>query len=104
MKAVDRALIFLAAFWAAFSWGSAIGQTFICLPGGALTDRLQTHRNETPTGAGITNGNAVVQLFTSNDGATWTLVLHTADGRACLIASGVEWERWTKPVDPKETH
>ncbi len=33
----------------------------------------------------------VMELFTSGDGQTWTLMLSFPDGKSCLFASGTDW-------------
>ena len=42
-------------------------------------------------GGGIVNDKAVMIVFVSPDGATWTLAALGTDGKACLVASGVDW-------------
>ncbi len=34
---------------------------------------------------------ALVELLTTKDGTTWTIILTSPQGRSCLIASGEGW-------------
>lgn len=54
--------------------------------------RLKDQYHERPTGVGITENGAVVELTTSDSG-TWTLLVSFPNGRACLMATGDGWEQ-----------
>ena len=47
---------------------------------------------EQPTAMGLASNGGVIELFTSSDGATWTLVLTMPNGSSRLIAAGEGWE------------
>ncbi|TIM14451.1 MAG: hypothetical protein E5Y67_12285 [Mesorhizobium sp.] len=64
-----------------------------------LKKALLENANELPSGSGITaKGNAAVIVFASPGGATWTIAIIGADGRACPVASG---ENWLDVIPPK---
>jgi hypothetical protein len=64
---------------------------------------LFDQHNERPTELGVTNGNAVMQLFTSAKGS-WTLVLTLPAGPSCIAGAGENWQRLKlKPRKPKGT-
>lgn len=47
---------------------------------------------EAPAGSGILGeGNAVLMIFASPKGETWTATMLRSDGTACIIAHGGEW-------------
>ena len=56
-----------------------------------LSDKYQ----ETPVAAGVSHNGALVQVFTSKDGDTWTIVVTSPGGWSCLADSGGHWR--TKP-------
>jgi hypothetical protein len=52
-----------------------------------LADRFA----EAPVALGIAANGALVELFTSRDGATWTIIVTYPDGLSYLLASGRHW-------------
>ena len=62
-----------------------------CKDRGALTEELKTNHAEKPIGLGVTNAGAVIELWHSLDGATWTLLLTMPDGNSCIVSVGKDW-------------
>lgn len=46
---------------------------------------------ENPTAVGVINGNAVLEVFVSEDGS-WTILATGTDGRSCVLSAGQGWE------------
>ena len=69
----------------------AYAQSPQCGPFKTLQTYLAETHHEVELGGGIVNDKAVMVVFVSPDGATWTLAALGTDGKACLIASGVDW-------------
>lgn len=64
-----------------------------------LADRY----DEVPTARGITNlGKHVVELFTSRDGESWTMIVTDARGVSCGVAVGQTWQS-VPVVEPIES-
>jgi hypothetical protein len=83
--------------------GYAYAQGGPCLPYAALADQLSRTYGEAPASAGLTGGadtarRMMVEVWSSPDGATWTLVLRRPDGIACLMASGEHWVAMEQPI------
>ncbi|NKB21415.1 MAG: hypothetical protein GKS01_13045 [Alphaproteobacteria bacterium] len=57
-----------------------------------LSKQLAEHYSERRVGVGVTNGNAVMQLFTSPKGS-WSLVLTLPGGPSCIAGAGENWQR-----------
>ncbi len=57
----------------------------------ALGDRYA----EESVGLGIAQNGGVIELFTSKDGATWTIVLTMPNGLSRVIATGESWMQIT---------
>ena len=53
----------------------------------ALSDRF----NEAPVAAGLSQLGQLIEVFSSADGTTWTLMVTKPDGESCLIAAGEAW-------------
>ena len=55
----------------------------------ALADRY----GEAREAIGLASNGAVIEVFASADGATWTITATMASGMTCLVASGEHYER-----------
>ena len=62
-----------------------------------MLGRLAKKYAEAPVGLGVTSMGGLVELLTTKDGLTWTIIVSTPDGASCLVASGEGWRRldWT---------
>lgn len=67
-------------------------------PGGAMcgerrqvVSRLAEKYGETRRGYGLQQGAAVVEVYASGDTGSWTILLSTPNGLACLLAAGQNW-------------
>jgi hypothetical protein len=65
-----------------------------CADRQTVVDHLGGKFQEAPTGRGVSNGH-MVEVWVSATG-TWTVVVTSANGNACMVASGHAWET----VDP----
>ena len=46
---------------------------------------------EAPVAVGVTSSGGLVEILTTNDGETWTIILSTPNGTSCLVAAGEGW-------------
>ncbi len=63
-----------------------------------VVEQLAEHYTEIPTDLGLTSDGAVMELFTTPDGATWTMVLTLPNGMSRVIATGESWIRRAPPL------
>ena len=63
-----------------------------CMSRAEVLDQLSSKYAETPISLGLEKSGDVVEIFTSGDGDTWTMVLTRPDGQTCMIASGEAWQ------------
>ena len=54
-------------------------------------DLLDGRYSEQRVATGLENSGHLFEVFTSTDGATWTMVVTTPDGASCVVAAGLEW-------------
>lgn len=47
---------------------------------------------EEPVARGETKDGSIIEVLTSQDGKSFTIIRTTADGISCLIATGSDWE------------
>jgi hypothetical protein len=59
--------------------------------------------HEFPAAEGLSTTGAMVQLLTSPDGSTWTLLQVTPDGHACIVNAGRDWQEHAKPLEDAPT-
>lgn len=70
----------------------------LCVDRSQATEQLGDKYSEFPVAMGLTNTGAVLELFASEDGSTWTMMVTMPDGTSCTMAAGESWEA----VDEKE--
>ncbi len=75
---------------AAYMVRPAEAQT-VCVAHADLIQQLSLKFAEEPMALGLGSDGSVMQLFTSKDGETWTLVRITTDGTSCMMAGGKSW-------------
>ena len=47
--------------------------------------------HEAPIAVGVTSSGGIVEVLTTGDGETWTIILSDPNGTSCLIAAGEGW-------------
>ncbi len=52
---------------------------------------------EAPIAVGVTSSGGIVEVLTTGDGQTWTIIVSDPNGTSCLIATGEGWR--TLPFD-----
>lgn len=63
-----------------------------CAEYAGVAEHLADKWKEYPVVGGITGeGAGLVEVFASEDGATFTIVVHSPEGKACVVASGTDW-------------
>ena len=59
---------------------------------------------ELPVAVGVTNRGALVEVLSTGDGKTWTIIISSPDGEACMVAAGEGWRALPQadaPQDPQ---
>ncbi|MDM7932946.1 hypothetical protein [Tabrizicola sp.] len=67
----------------------------------ALTALLADRYGETRRAMGVAGADAVMELYASGATGTWTITMTLADGRMCLMASGLGYEALTDDLPAK---
>ena len=68
----------------------------VCLPHTEVAKQLGSLHSEAPVAIGLANDGNVVEVFSTGDGSTWTIVVTMPSGKTCLVAAGEGWETLTK--------
>jgi hypothetical protein len=53
---------------------------------------------EQPSALGVQANGHLVEVFVSNEGTSWTIVVTRPDGWSCIVAVGKHWESLPHPV------
>ncbi len=61
---------------------------------------LQNDYSEQSRGMGLTRGGGVLELYATDQGETWTLLLNLPDGVSCLVLAGEAWQAVESKAEP----
>ncbi len=81
---------------------SAAAHPALCGPRADVVERLRANHDEVPVSVGLAGGGGLLEVFASERG-TFTIVVTTAGGVSCLVASGRNWERIVPPPKGEKT-
>ncbi len=68
-----------------------------CSPRTEVVGHLAKKYGEAPVAIGVTNKGGLVEVLTSGDGNTWTIIVSMPNGTSCMVAAGEGWR--TKAYD-----
>ena len=77
--------------------GSASAQ-MACAKRTDILSRLDGQYSEAPVAMGLANNGGVIEVLSSPDGNTWTIIVTDTNGLSCLVAAGEYWG----PAGPKQ--
>lgn len=81
----------------------AVAQEPKCAPYDQVEAMLAAEFQETRVQQGIVgDGQAMLLIFASPNGGTWSAVMVRPDGVACLAAAGSDWQTRNDPAPAKE--
>ncbi|MGR3435877.1 MAG: hypothetical protein ACU0CO_13465 [Shimia sp.] len=74
-----------------------------CAARAAVIHRLETRYGESRRSVGMAANQALVEVFANDGTGSWSILVTTATGRTCLVASGMSFETLAAvPVDRGE--
>lgn len=76
----------------------AFAQTRACAPRDQVVERLADRYGETLQSMGMHANNSLLEVYASESTGTWTILVTSPDGIACLIAAGKMWEGSVAPL------
>ncbi len=65
---------------------------YICTSRVKAVKKLALKYQEAPVNMGLARNGAVIEVFATKDGATFTLTMTMPDGVICMMAAGENWE------------
>ncbi len=65
-----------------------------------LVTRLGNRYAEAPVAMGLTDKGQLIEVLSTDDGATWTIILTTPAGVSRILGAGSTWMPVSAPVGP----
>jgi hypothetical protein len=62
-----------------------------CRPRTDVLGHLAKKYGEAPIAIGVTNKGGLVEVLTTGDGNTWTIIVSMPNGTSCMVAAGEGW-------------
>lgn len=81
----------VAAALVASSWTANAAQTMSCDKRQKVIGHLAAKYQEAPVALGVTSTGRLVEVLSTSEGDTWTIILSHPDGTSCLLAAGEGW-------------
>ncbi len=66
-------------------------ETLLCDRRAKIIGGLAEKYREAPVAIGVTSTGSMVEVLTTGDGGTWTIIVSNPNGTSCLIAAGEGW-------------
>lgn len=86
-----RSLCFIITVFVTYLMGASAFAQSACFERSALMKHLDGKFSEAPVAAGLAANGSVIEVFSSADGNTWTIILTQPNGASCVMASGEAW-------------
>ncbi|MDX1402018.1 MAG: hypothetical protein R3245_08855 [Kiloniellales bacterium] len=64
---------------------------------------LSNKYKESPVAIGVTNNGGLVEVLSTNEGTTWSIIVTTPNGVSCLVAAGEGWRALQQAAADPET-
>ena len=92
----------LAALGAVFLWAESAAGAAQCGERDKMIAMLSQKYKEAPIALGVTYSGGLVEVLTTGDGRTWSIIVTTPQGMTCLVAVGEGWRsKEFQTEDPK---
>ncbi len=56
-----------------------------------VLELLSKKYSEAPVAVGVTNNGGLVEVLSTGDGNTWSIIITSPQGMSCLVAAGEGW-------------
>lgn len=84
-------ILALSAGLAVVSTSAAVAQPQ-CDQRDSVLQVLQQKYKELPVALGVTHNGGLVEVLTTGNGNTWSIIVTTPQGMSCLVAAGEGWK------------
>ena len=94
-----RTLCAALVFGAASLAPPVANATPTCAPRDIIINKLETGYNEALVGGGLSGSRQLLEVWSSPDSGSFTILLTQANGTSCILAAGQNWHG-EQPVAP----
>ncbi len=70
-----------------------------CAERSSVVQKLEEKFGETLRSLGLHRDDGVVEIYSSEETGTWTILMTRPDGMTCLLAAGQRWEQDVHPLE-----
>ena len=70
-----------------------------CAERSRVVQKLEEKFGETLRSLGLHRDDGVVEVYSSEETGTWTILMTRPDGMSCLLAAGQRWEQDVHPLE-----
>jgi phage/plasmid primase-like uncharacterized protein len=67
-----------------------------------IVEWLAVKYKEAPIATGVSSQGSLIEVLSTHDGDTWTVIVTSPDGDSCVIASGQGWRAKPHEIDIAE--
>jgi hypothetical protein len=67
-----------------------------------ILQKLSKKYKESPVAIGVTNNGRLVEVLTTENGSTWSIIISSPNGLSCLVAAGENWREVERTPDGPE--
>jgi hypothetical protein len=93
-----RTLSLAVIFGTAATAPPAASDDLNCGDRAILAERLATFYGEQQSGLGLESEQRMVEVWSSEETGTWTILMTLPSGRSCVMASGGNWMKQDTPT------
>jgi hypothetical protein len=97
LSVLVRAAVALSLLTATPSAGAEGRQA--CAERAQVVRKLAERFGETLRSLGLHRDDGVVEIYSSEETGTWTILMTRPDGMSCLLAAGQRWEQDAQPLE-----
>ena len=87
---MNRFLSFMVALIFLVSAGP-VGAQMLCAERAQIVANLADKHKEAPVAMGLGANGALIEILTSADGGTFTVIMSRPNGTSCVMATGKDW-------------
>ena len=104
MKYVAKLIMYSTALLAlaVFLVSSAAVAQVSCGQRDKIVEWLAVEYKEAPIATGVSSKGRLIEVLSTHDGDTWTVIVTSPDGDSCVIASGQGWRAKPHELDIAE--
>lgn len=70
---------------------SAVSAQPACTTHEQMVKQLESKYSERRVAVALSEKGSLIEIYSSPDGATWTMVVTLIDGRSCILIAGKDW-------------